>query len=382
MVSMYRLLLSLTVCLCLTYDANGFTKSQDWLVNCQQSQCEAIIDAGSSGTRLHVYQRGVNQGEVIEVLQQKIEPGLSQLKLTQIHAYLQKLFPVDSGVTIKTYFYATAGMRLLSAKTQDAYYQKINAWFKQQDVWQLAEIRTITGQEEGAFAWLAVNHGKDIHDMLAVIEFGGASAQVIIPIPDDKKALIADNHLMHLKMNGQAIHLWSKSYLGLGINEVEKRVATQSSCYSTGYPLKNGQLADGDAGRCIQGIENNRVLSLIRLLNETKQLLVKLHQPMVWTALGAFYYTANTPPLTFAEHQLSLNALKRQADNVSCHQDWLSLMTAYQGEAFLYRNCLAASYFYAFMADGMGVDVDGVINLPQQHQEMDWAYGVILAHQN
>jgi hypothetical protein len=118
------------------------------------------------------------------------------------------------------------------------------------------------------------------------------------------------------------------------------------------------------------------------LLNDAHQLLTLLNQPMQWTALGSFYYTAITPPFQFTKHALSLNDLKHQADTVSCHQDWLGLFTQYQNNPFLYRNCFAASYFYAFMADGIGIDVDGIINLPLQNQSMDWAYGVVLAHQN
>ncbi|NDH08756.1 MAG: hypothetical protein EBY16_03935, partial [Gammaproteobacteria bacterium] len=267
-------------------------------------------------------------------------------------------------------------------QTQDVYYQKIKSWFSQQDTWALKEIRTISGQEEGAFAWLAVNHGRDIDDMPAVIEFGGASAQVVIPVPEEKKALIADENLIRLKINGQDINVWSKSYLGLGINEVEKLFSEQDSCYSMGYPLKNGQVADGDAGRCIQGIKDNRLLSLMLQLDETRKVLRLFNQPMQWTALGSLYYTAITPPFKFAQYSLSLNELKYQADSVSCHQDWLSLFKEHQGKPYLYRNCFAASYFYAFMADGMGVDIDGMIDLPQQNKAMDWAYGVALAHQN
>ncbi|NDH09824.1 MAG: hypothetical protein EBY16_09510 [Gammaproteobacteria bacterium] len=106
-------------------------------------KCEAAIDAGSAGTRLHNYQCGVDSSEVTEVLQQKIEPGLSQLQLNQIDGYLTKLFPSYLAPSIKTYFYATAGMRLLPQQTQDVYYQKIKSWFSQQDTWALKEIRTI-----------------------------------------------------------------------------------------------------------------------------------------------------------------------------------------------------------------------------------------------
>ena len=377
-----RLLLSLSVFLGLTYDANGFSEANAWVANCQQNSCEAVIDAGSSGTRLHVFKQAANTNEVTEVFQQKVFPGLSEVKLSQLNEYLAKLFPTTPDLSIDTYFYATAGMRLLTPLAQDAYYKKIQLWFRGQDTWQLKDIRTISGQEEGAFAWIAVNQGRDINDMQAVIEFGGASAQINMPISDDKNTLIPADDIIRLKLNGKDVNLWSKSYLGLGINEVEKVLGEHDSCYSVGYPLKNGLLAYGDAQKCIQGIEDNNALSLIQRLDEAKQVLSSMNKPVQWIALGSLYYTAIKPPFKFVQYQFSLNELKNQADSLSCHQDWLSLLTAYKDDPFLYRNCFAASYFYAYMADGMGVDGDERIGLPQQNQGMDWAFGVVLAHQN
>ena len=377
-----RLLLSLTIFLGLTYDANGFSESNAWIANCKQNLCEAVIDAGSSGTRLHVFKQSENTDEVTEVFQQKVFPGLSQVKLSQLDEYLVKLFPTTTDLAIDTYFYATAGMRLLTPLAQDAYYKKIQSWFTRQDTWKLKDIRTISGQEEGAFAWLAVNQGRDINDMQAVIEFGGASAQINIPISDDNNTLIAGDNIIRLKLNGKNVNLWSKSYLGLGINEVEKVLGENGSCYSVGYPLKNGLLAYGDAQRCIQGIEDNNALSLIQRLDEAKQVLSLMNQPIQWMVLGSLYYTAMKPPFKFIQNEFSLNELKNQADSLSCHQDWLSLLTEYKDDPFLYRNCFAASYFYATMADGMGVNVDERIGLPHQNQGIDWAFGVELAHQN
>lgn len=378
----YRLTLSLFACLCLTYDANGLSKPDNWWTSCQDTQCEAVIDAGSSGTRLHVFQKTSSIPSYQEVFQQKIEPGLSQVPFVSIDAYLKRLFPMHHNISINTYFYATAGMRLLSIEEQNRCYMKIKDWFAEQTTWELKDIRTISGQEEGAFAWLAVNQGRSIDDLQAVIEFGGASAQINIPITDAQQGLIRDDNIMHINFKGQRVNLWSKSYLGLGINEAEKHIGNQHSCFSIGYPLKNGQVAEGDATNCIQGIEANSTLALLNRLDDAKQVLALLKQPIQWMALGSIYYTAMKPPFKFNHYEFTLDEFKHQADDYTCHQDWLNLLSQYREDPFLYRNCLAASYFYAYMVDGMGIDVQDRIRYPEQNETMDWAFGVVLTHQS
>jgi Golgi nucleoside diphosphatase len=131
---------------------------------CQQQQCIAVVDAGSTGSRLHIYSFDLDSNhnpiQIKEYWSKKIKPGFATLAPNQqvIDDYLNQLFQGSPTQTMPVYFYATGGMRLLPKSKQQPYYQHLQRWFSQQKKWQLIEAKTITGGEEGVLGWLAVNY--------------------------------------------------------------------------------------------------------------------------------------------------------------------------------------------------------------------------------
>jgi len=84
------------------------------------------------------------------------------------------------------------------------------------------KARTLSGFEEGLFAWMTLNkkgHGEDF----GIVEMGGASAQVAFPCPDcaDAKTILIDNN--------KRIKMFSYSFLGLGGNEAGKNEVISTS---------------------------------------------------------------------------------------------------------------------------------------------------------
>jgi hypothetical protein len=349
---------------------------------CLKNQCQAIIDAGSSGSRLYIYASPYNTQKWHVVWNKKVEPGLSSVPVEKINPYLNQLIQIKTTQPISISLYGTAGMRLLPEAEQTKRYQAVKDWFIGHPEWIVKSVRTITGQEEGVFAWLAVQNemnllNQPIKNMKSVVEFGGASAQVSIPIESKELKKYTQSDIYPLKVADKTIYVWSKSYLGLGINEVEKNFTDSAACFSNGYPLKNGSIGHGDTVQCISNIESKVDLSLVNRLNDSKN-LVSTHPNLNWVALGAVRFTAQTPPFHFDQNQFNLKELREQGDNQFCHQDWSTLFSTYLNDPYLYRECFSASYFYSSLIDGMGINEQSNIYYPDAHAQMDWTLGTLL----
>ncbi len=186
-------------------------------INCQQHQCLAIVDAGSTGSRLHIYAYDRDKTNspihITELWSKKISPGFATLEpnQTEVAAYLTQLFSESPIKNIPVYFYATAGMRLLPQGKQQRLYVFLQNWFNEQPQWQLLTAKTITGTEEGLFGWLATAYllgefSSTKKTSLGVMDMGGASVQVIFPV--QKKQEINSNDLYSLNLYGRHITLF------------------------------------------------------------------------------------------------------------------------------------------------------------------------------
>ena len=161
-------------------------------IDCVQHHCLAVVDAGSTGSRLHIYAYDLDKHNTpINIKQKwlkKFSPGFATLEnQTSMDAYLDSLF-ADAPITyLPIYFYATAGMRLLSQPKQQKLYAQLTHWFNQQSQWTLVKAKTITGNEEALFGWLSINSqlGTLIDKTktpVGVMDMGGASVQIIFPV--------------------------------------------------------------------------------------------------------------------------------------------------------------------------------------------------------
>ncbi len=345
---------------------------ENWQALCQTSKCYAVVDAGSSGTRFYIYSHDYQT-----LWSKKITPGLAQVSPDKVSNYLQQLVPNNALQAIPTYIYGTAGMRLISEDEQFQRYAAVKQWFSQKSGWLIQDVRTILGKEEGFFAWLAANQNENVYK--GVLEIGGASYQVNIPVSQEIAMRLSPEDITRFSNRGQTVYVWSKSYLGLGINEVEKKVALETTCYSQNYPLSNGSLAQGDISQCIQTLESHPELTLLQQFTEAQSIL-KNQQALNWVTLGAIKFSISTPPYRFNEHSFNWRSVRAIADTDSCHENWGSLIQKYT-DPFLYRQCLAASYFYASIVDGLGVSEDATMTYPNNQQNMDWTVGALLYQQ-
>lgn len=216
-----------------------------------------IVDAGSSGSRLHIlqYEKNKKIPEIKDIFSEKVTPGISSFADApeKVGAYIQKVFDhakeklIELGIDPKKVtasVLATAGMRLVPEEKQAKIYANLNQFLKTNYPFRIKKVETIPGKMEGLYGWLDVNylaktfqkHSKTIGSL----DMGGASTQIVFETnnasrPDD---------IMRLTLDGQQYKVFSKSFLNLGLNEARQRMnegLNANKCYTNDFPLKSAK---------------------------------------------------------------------------------------------------------------------------------------------
>ena len=203
----------------------------------------AMIDAGSSGCRVHVYRYGkVGSAEgplylLPKHVSLKVKPGLSSFaedpskageSLRGLVDFVKTQVPDSDWELTPIWLKATAGLRMLSTETSEAILSSVRKYLGNRNnsplLFRPSWARVIPGQEEGAFGWIAYNYLKRIIgpkrnsvEVLpyAVIEMGGASAQVTQLAPSQRDIdEIPSDFRYTFSIEGQTYTLYTHSYLG------------------------------------------------------------------------------------------------------------------------------------------------------------------------
>lgn len=279
----------------------------------------AMIDAGSSGCRAHVYRYGrldSASGPLYIIPKhdsKKVKPGLSSfagnpsdagVSLQGLVDFIKEQVPESEWKSTPIWLKATAGLRMLSKSESNAILESVRAFLgddeKSPFVFRPPHARIISGNEEGGFGWIAFNYLKKIigpkrqADMspYAVVEMGGASSQVSQVAPSAKDAAaIPDEYKFSFTIEGQSYHLYTHSYLGYGAEQaregLNKLVATSATagstkdisdpCLNVGYKrdasAKRKEVYEGpDTGTGVVGFSNGRqCMPMLSKLFESKK---------------------------------------------------------------------------------------------------------------
>ena len=223
------------------------------------SDCHIIYDAGSSATRLFVYQETAtgwlkHKGPETDPLSDPIRRNRGK-SLSDVNVVIANVLialddirrdgpPDRNGETQWFAFdwrsqcniqsaavYATAGMRL--AERQDArnsglLWKRLNERLGEK-LGMNVTTRTLSEYEEGLYAWLALREIKSDGDF-GVAEMGGVSLQVTFPCPS------CDN-VRQVRVKDEIMPVFSHSFIGWGQDEAWKKYRNINAC-SRGAALK------------------------------------------------------------------------------------------------------------------------------------------------
>ncbi|SCU91410.1 LAMI_0E05798g1_1 [Lachancea mirantina] len=236
------------------------------------SQYGVVIDAGSSGSRVYVYQWQDSHQvsldadnslahSVPKILRGKdwtfkTSPGLSSFKKSPEKAYNKhikpllefagKVVPHDKIHSTPIFIQATAGMRLLPEKYRNKIMGNLCTDIKKDSDFRLLDcenqIQVIDGETEGLYGWLALNYMMgnfdnyssiaESHFSSGFMDMGGASAQLAFQPSNQEEITKHDDDIATVSLksiNGefQQWRVFVSTWLGFGANQARSRYLAQ-----------------------------------------------------------------------------------------------------------------------------------------------------------
>eukprot|EP00250_Pteridium_aquilinum_P018388 c24063_g1_i2 orf=155-2026(-) len=393
-----------------------------------------IIDAGSSGSRAHVFHY-INDGPLPlvsfsgrEGWSLKTKPGLSTFakephnagqSLEGLLTFASSKVPERDRPDARIYLMATAGLRRLDVQIQDSILESCRATlrasaFKFYDEW----ASVITGIDEGVFAWVAANYalgslGRNAEDTVGIIELGGASAQVTF-VPDTPPPL---EFLHALDLGGVTYPLYTHSFLHLGQEAAWDGLvhlllsgALQPSfqsidgvvdpCTPRGFVMSTEELARMSATDI--DVDHIKVPSVLSAGNfsECRSVAVKFLQigqdeclyhscavgsTFVPKLKGKFFATENfyyTSQFFGLPPKATLMDIQNSGQHF-CEESWTKLREKHEGvpEEDLLKYCFSSAYIVALLHDSLGLAMsdDRVLFTNQVGKiSIDWALGALI----
>lgn len=198
-----------------------------------------VIDAGSTGSRVHTFTFDVLEGGVLELVKDdflQLKPGLSSYagdaeaaarSLDPLLDAAEAAVPADKRASTRVMVGATAGLRLLPGSQADDILAAVRAALSSGKRTFMPpreeDVSILSGSSEGAFAWLTLNYllgrlGQPELSTVAAIDLGGGSVQEAFAMtPEEVAKAPKDDYSMSLKGGERRYDVYVKSYLGYGL---------------------------------------------------------------------------------------------------------------------------------------------------------------------
>lgn len=246
-------------------------------------QYALMIDAGSTGSRIHVY-RFNNCGPTPELenedfkMTEKKEggSGLSSYKadaegaaqsldvlMDEAMAKVPDNLKGCTPVAVK----ATAGLRKLGPELSDAILKAVRTRLETKYPFPVVSaehggVEVMEGKDEGVYAWITTNYllgkigGPDKSPTAAVFDLGGGSTQIVFeptfksPSKGMPETLAEGDHKYSLDFGGRQFVLYQHSHLGYGL------MAARESIHQSVAQAKHDASADTDPNWSTKPISN------------------------------------------------------------------------------------------------------------------------------
>ena len=352
-----------------------------------------VIDAGSSGSRLHLfqYEEGKQLPIITELLSEKTAPGLSShedhpeqagitLAKSLEKAKAELLSKQIDPQTVPLYLYGTAGMRILAENSPEkaaAVYSQTAAYITKNFPFKVEEIGTLPEKLEGIYGWLDVNylahHFDGNHDeTVGTLDMGGASTEITYATQDKSRP---DDEVT-IKIGGNEYTVFSKSFLHLGQDQALKEINKQSQasdiCYPINFSRENNHFGNYNFDLCSSLFSD----LIVKAQHVSQQILPFTNQKFI--AYSGFYYTEHF--FFDTESAPSRERFETQVRSM-CRMPWEQLKNAYPKIDINYLSiyCANASYFMELLYVGYGFG-DGQLSFQNkiEQKDIDWTLGALL----
>ncbi|XP_062116197.1 probable apyrase 7 [Humulus lupulus] len=217
-----------------------------------------VVDCGSTGTRVNVYEwveKDANKMELPSLLHSypdnltngsllktsckyhcmQTEPGLDKFvgnssgvraSLEPLITWSEKIVPFERHKDTPIFVLATAGLRRLAIEESRQVLEDAETIVKEHSFsYKRSWIRVLSGKEEAYYGWVALNYKMEIfrHHLrsptLGLLDLGGSSLQVVMEVDSMKK----DTHFMRSRFGFIEHNILAYSLPAFGLNEAFDR---------------------------------------------------------------------------------------------------------------------------------------------------------------
>ncbi|KAM6912299.1 ectonucleoside triphosphate diphosphohydrolase 5 [Xenentodon cancila] len=215
-----------------------------------------MFDAGSTGTRIHIYKFIQKDPVELPVLDNEmyhaVKPGLSEYKdnpeqagntIRQLLKLVKKTVPEEEWRRTPVVLKATAGLRMLTEDEANGILKEVKEAFDDSPFYVPEDsVSIMDGANEGVLAWVTVNFltghlYSNTRKTVGILDLGGGSTQITF-LPKSKKTIQSapSSYTARFSLFNHTYELYTHSYLGNGIKAA--RLATLGALGADGLDWK------------------------------------------------------------------------------------------------------------------------------------------------
>lgn len=377
---MIKIFIKIFILINILHFSNAFAEDYHYYV---------IADAGSSGTRLHLFKHNnIKKMPVIEdVFSVKNNTPLSSFEEHSDQAYeslkplledmIKKIHDNHIKTPVPISILGTAGMRMLTSEQQHTIYNYIKNDITNdyKDILIPENIQTISGKMEGVYGWLDVNYllknFQNNNPTSGSIDIGGASTEIAFATEKSSKPIDETS----ITLNNINYIIFSKSFLGLGIDQARTSMNVDENsnhCYPKNYnmPPQKGSFNLASCSMIYNQVIDNYHIN---------QLKLPTYNVPTFIAFSGAYHTFH-----FFEADPKIpdqDTLEQTIILPTCSNSWETLKEAYpaEPESYLANYCgnsifLTNLFYGAFQLQYQQINIVSKIN----ESKIDWTLGAML----
>lgn len=368
-----------------------------------------LIDAGSSGSRMHVhgYTRNTSVKGGMPIvdpsLNVKKKPGLSSYASTPSQAaesiallrtFAEEQVPAAQRAATPIYLQATAGLRVIPSEKAEAILENVRdelqTWgFRFERSW----AKIISGREEGINGFIASNYllgvlnkpDVDEKQTYGVLEMGGASLQLTFCPDVNQMTKEQQQDLVSVTLGGNTFQVYTYSYLGYGLEKAAERYQSEqiNNIEADGNPCAlthSMHSGAGDFDKCKAGIDTSLFFDGAKHQTCDSCSFMGLYQPSLqgerFLAIENFWYTTEFFGLE-KEHPF-LEKLQEKGKKY-CSTDFKEVS---EEPPDANKYCFSSAYITSLLTQGLSFDSTALSGVQLAHDiegsGIDWALGAVI----
>lgn len=212
---------------------------------CKKRDYVVMIDAGSTGSRVHIYEFDTCSSPPVLLKEEfkMLNPGLSSFdtdtaaaaaSLDPLLSLALETVPEDKQSCTPVAVKATAGLRLLGKTKSDAILKEVRRHLEADYPFAVVDgdgISIMDGSEEGVYAWITTNYllgnigSNEKSPTAAVFDLGGGSTQIVFEPEMGESAKMTDgDHVYDFTFEGRKFTLYQFSHLGYGLIQGRNKI--------------------------------------------------------------------------------------------------------------------------------------------------------------